>query len=87
MKTKTFFTVLGLFVKSWFMCLHLPGDCTVIRLNHKVKDLPNDIFPCEVWNTRALCECGETVDQEFVFSDAYRKETFNDDGTRIEDVK
>ena len=87
MSIKTFFKVLGLLIKGWFVCVHLPGDLTVIRLTEKIEDLPDDNFPCESWMTRSLCECGKTVDYEFAFSVAYRKETFNEDGNRIEDVK
>lgn len=87
MKTKTFFKVLGMFIKSYFTCIHSPGDLTVVRLTDKVDDIPDDDFPCEAWNTRSLCKCGEMVDYEFAFSVSYKNANFNEDGTRIEDVQ
>lgn len=59
----------------------------MIRLTEKLEDLPDDIFPCETWMTKSLCECGETVDQKFVFGIEHKDRTFNSDGTRIEDEK
>ena len=87
MSVGTFFKAVGLLVKSWFTCVHFASDLTVIRLVEKVEDLPDDLFPCEVWKTRSLCKCGETIDYEFAFSVRYKNEHFNSDGTRIEDVQ
>jgi hypothetical protein len=82
-----FCKIWGLFIKGLFVCLHLPGDLTVVRLTKKLEDTPDQYFPSETWKTRSLCKCGEMVNQDFVFGIDYKDRTFNSDGIRFEDVK
>ncbi len=74
-------------IKGLFICQHYASDLTVIRLVEKLEESPDDLYPTEVWMTRSLCKCGETVDQKFAFGVKYRQDTFNSDGLRYEDVK
>lgn len=71
---KKFFKIWGLFFKSFFVCLHLPGDLKVDELITKCDDeeslASEKLLPYgfEHWNCACTCKCGEKVEQRFSFS-------------------
>ena len=61
-----------LYIKSFFVCLHLPSSLTV---NQRVKKTNDDGFH-ETWECDCTCKCGEEhVTQKFLFSKDFLNKT------------
>jgi len=55
--------VLWLFIKSFFVCLHLPHDLSV----DKRLEMVYDDGEYEDWKCECTCKCGEKVEYTFSF--------------------
>ena len=69
--------VFWLFIKSFFVCLHLPSDLTV---DQRIEKLEDD-GEYETWMCDCTCKCGEKVQHKF----AYSKDFLNKTGIFAED--